>query len=106
MNLVIVLTIDIKLQQEIDKILEEFNSGSYSTSLLDEAKNNYNVKYGTNLGLEEFALSISKYAGSKDKNGNLIADEAIAEAIHDYYLHGDNMKNTSREIINVINARL
>ena len=90
----------------IDNILNEFNSGSYSKQLLMEALNNYNNKYKTNLTLKEFASTISKYAGFKDKNGNLIADETIAEAIHDYYLHGDNMKTTSKEIVNVIKSRL
>lgn len=90
----------------IDNILNEFNSGSYSTTLLTEALNNYNNRYGTNLTIKEFASSISKYAGSEDKYGNLIADETIAEAIHDYYLHGDNMKSTSKEIVNVIKSRL
>ena len=33
-------------------------------------------------------------------------DETIAEAIHDYYLHGNNMSNSSREIIKIINTKL
>ena len=59
-----------------------------------------------NLSLEEFASTISKYASSKDKNNSLIADETIAEAVHDYYLHEENMKSSSREIIAIIKSRL
>ena len=93
-------------KEQINNILNEFNNGSYSISLLNEALNNYNSKYGKNLNIEEFASKISKYASSVDKNGMLIADETIAEAIHDYYLHDNNMKNESKEIIDVINKRL
>ncbi len=91
---------------KIDAVLNEFNSGSYSTILLTEALNNYNSKYNMNLSLEEFASTISKYASSKDKNNSLIADETIAEAVHDYYLHGENMKSSSREIIAIIKSKL
>lgn len=95
-----------KNTNKIDSVLNWFNSGAYSTSLLTEALNNYNSKYSMNLSLEKFASTISKYASSKDENNNLIADETIAEAIHDYYLHGENMKSSSREIIAVIKSRL
>ena len=90
----------------IDNILKEFNSGLYSTALLNEALNNYNTNQGTNLTIKEFASTISNYASSEDKKGNLIADETIAEAVHDYYLHGNDMKETSKEIISVINSKL
>lgn len=90
----------------IDNILKEFNSGLYSTALLNEALNNYNTNQGTNLTIKEFASTISNYANSEDKKGNLIADETIAEAVHDYYLHGNDMKETSKEIISVINSKL
>lgn len=90
----------------IDNILNDFNSGLYSTTLVMEALTNYNNKYKTNITLKEFASTISKYAASVDKNGNLIADETIAEAIHDYYLHGNNVKETSKEIVSVIKSKL
>lgn len=90
----------------IDNILNDFNSGLYSTTLVMEALTNYNNKYKTNITLKEFASTISKYAASVDKNGNLIADETIAEAIHDYYLHGNNIKETSKEIVSVIKSKL
>ena len=93
-------------EETINNILKEFNSGLYSTSLLNEALNNYNTNHSTNMTLKEFASTISNYASSEDKKGNLIADETIAEAVHDYYLHGNDMKETSKEIISVINSKL
>ena len=93
-------------KSKIDNIINLFNSGEYSLSILKEALDNYNNKYNMSLTLEKFAANISKYAGSLDKNNNLIADETIAESIHDYYLHGSNMDNCSKEIINVINKKL
>ena len=50
----------------IDNILNEFNSGEYSTNLLNEALNNYNSKYSSNYTLKEFAGTISKYASSEN----------------------------------------
>ena len=90
----------------IYNILNDFNNGSYSKTLVTKALTNYNNKYKTNLTPKEFASTISKYAASVDKNGNLIADETIAEAIHDYYLHGNNIKETSKEIVSVIKSKL
>ena len=58
------------------------------------------------MDLFSYAATISNYASTKDDEGNLIADETIAEAIHDYYLHGYSMKSSSYEIINVIKRKL
>lgn len=92
--------------EQINKILEIFDNNIFSKSLIDEALYNYNLKYNTNYSIDEFALSISKYANVKDKQGNLIADETIAEAVHDYFLHGDNCNKSSYEIIKIIKSRL
>ena len=78
----------------------------FSTNIINQALINYNRKYKTNLDLNSFALTISKYAGVKNKNGDLIADETIAEAIHDYYLHGNKCAKSSYEIVNIIKSRL
>ena len=90
----------------IDKILEEFDSGTHSKSVITDALNNYNLKYKSNLNLEQFSLAISNYSGSKDKNGNIIFEETIAEGVHDYYLHGTECKKESYEIIQVIKDKL
>lgn len=90
---------------QIESILNLVNSGDFSYNLLTESLNNYNQKYGTSLNIDEFAKSISEYASVKDENDRIIADETIAEAIHDYYLHRESMKNTSAEIIETISAK-
>ena len=93
-------------EEMIKKIVKTFDNQDFSTELVLAATNNYNSKYNTNLNINEFAKSISEYASAKDKNGRLIADETIAETIHDYYLHKENMTKASLEIINIINLRL
>lgn len=93
-------------KEQINTIINIVNSGEYSKSILKAAYENYMMKYDGLDSLEEFALKISKYAGFKDKYGNLIADEVIAEAVHDYYLNGNNAAIQSLEIINEIRNRL
>lgn len=93
-------------EEKINNVMNNFDTGEFSLSIINRALENYNNKYNLNLNIEHFALTISKYAGVKDKNDNLIADETIAEAIHDYYLHKENMKNSSYEIIQIIKQKL
>lgn len=93
-------------EEKINNAMNKFDSGDFSMSILNQALNNYNSKYNTNLDVNSFALTISKYAGVKDKKGNLIADETIAEAIHDYYLHGYNCSKSSYEIVSIIKQKL
>lgn len=90
----------------INNIISEFDKGEFSKDIVLKALNNYNKKYNTNLTIEEYANSISNYAAAKDRNGDLLVDETIAEAIHDYYLHGDNCNISSYEIINIIKENL
>ena len=93
-------------ENKIKDVISVFDSGNFSKAILDQALINYNDKYNTNLDLNNFALTISKYAGIKDKDNHLIADETIAEAIHDYYLHGDACAKSSYEIVDIIKSRL
>lgn len=92
--------------EKIKEVLEIFDSGNFSKELVIESLNNYNLKYKKNVNIKEFASSISKYAGNENKNGEIIYDEIIAEAIHDYYLHGNNMNSSSAEIVRVIKNNL
>ena len=105
-NLENITFINAKNENKINELLTQFDSGDFSTSLLNQALINYNTKYETTFDLNSFAETISKYAGSKDKNGTLIADETIAEAIHDYYLHGNECSKSSYEIVNIVKLRL
>ena len=93
-------------ESKILEVLKKFDSQEFSLSILNIALSNYNLKYNSNISIADFTALISNYAGAKDKNGNLIADEAIAEAVHDYYLHKDSCSKASFEIIKVIKAKL
>lgn len=93
-------------KDKITKLLQEFDSGKYSIGVVTTALNNYNIKNDASLNIDNFTNLISSYAGTKDKSGNLIADETIAEAIHDYFLHSSNCSKASLEIINIIKAKL
>lgn len=90
---------------QFNYILNDINSGNFSKQLVNEALENYHTKYN-NIDIENFTLSISKYAGSKNESGELIYDEAIAEAVHDYYLHGEKAKVNSLEIISVLKKKI
>ena len=90
----------------INDVLEEYDKGEFSKQIIIDALNNYNNLYNTNLDLNSFALTISEYAGIKNNKNELLADETIAEAIHDYYLHGNDSKLASLEIVKVINSKL
>ena len=105
-NLDNITFVDNNNEEYINDIMKIYDSGSFSMGILLEALENYNTKYHLNLTVKEYAAKISKYAAVEDKNGNLIVDETIAEAIHDYYLHGDNSKEESNEIILIIRQKL
>ena len=80
--------------------------GNYSLNLLKEANENYQNHEKKELTIDEFALSISNYAGIKNDKQELIADETIAESIHDYYLHENLSQKASLEIVDIIKRRL
>ena len=100
----------IKLKKYIRIIKEEI---SRSLSIMDDFSDYTKIKIKTdimdiNMLLEDTVKSIKSLLVKKNIKFklNIIADETIAEAIHDYYLHGSSMKNSSREIVNVIKNRL
>lgn len=85
--------------------LKDYTENTFSKKIYNDAYLNYCYKYG-NISEEEFRKNISLYADSKDAAGNVIYNETIAEAFHDYYLHGDKAKKESIEIMNVLNQYL
>ncbi len=93
-------------EYQINNAVEEFESGEFASGILDTAINNYNQNYNVHLSKEEFASTISKYAGVKNKEDEINALETIAEAVHDYYLHGYNLQKSSLEIIRILNEKL
>lgn len=90
----------------ISSVIDDYDSGVNSENIVKSALNNYNLNYNLNLTLNEFALSISRYAGALDSSGNLIYDEVIAEAVHDYYIHGDDCETASYEIVRILKSLL
>lgn len=93
-------------KNNFEKILKDSDNSILSKEIVDSALNNYNQKYNKNLSKENYAKLISNYAAAKDKNGNIITEETIAEAIHDYYLHGDRAELASLEIIKIVKKYL
>ena len=93
-------------EKELEEIISIINNNSFSNDILEKATNKYNTKYNSNLTTLHLAETISKYASTKNINGELIKDETIAEAVHDYYLHNDNANNYSKEIIYILKEKL
>ena len=93
-------------EQYINNLLKEYDSGIFSKKLLNDAVYNYNETNNNELTINDFAKMISKYANEKNDKGEIIADETIAEAIHDYYLHGSSCSEASLEIVKLIKAKL
>ena len=93
-------------EKELEEIISIINNNSFSNDILEKATNKYNEKYNSNLTTLHLAETISKYASTKNINGELIKDETIAEAVHDYYLHNDNANNYSKEIIYILKEKL
>lgn len=83
-------------------VYDDFNAGDFSKKVLEEAYAEYQRSYSTKENFDEFRASISQYAVSKDKTGQYIYDETIAEAFHDCYLNGDNAKIASKIIMKVL----
>lgn len=92
--------------EDYQNIINNLNNETHSKSLIETAMKNYNQKYNTNITIEDFTKDISLYASQKNKQGNIIYDEVIAEAVHDYYLHKETSSKSTIEIINIIKERL
>ena len=86
-------------------VYDDFNDGTFSYQLLQEAYKKYKASYG-NVTFTQFRETISSYAVAKDKSGAYIYDETIAEAFHDCYLNGKNAQPASRMILEVLKAHL
>ena len=93
-------------QRKLINVITDFNAGNFSKSLLLEAFNRYKKAGNANMSFDTWRATISKYAVSKDNNGNYIYDETIAEAFHDTYLNGNNANIASKYIIKVLKEKL
>lgn len=101
-----ILLIDNNSIDELYEIYDDFGKGDFSLIMIEEAYNNYKNDTNTTLSLDEWRLTISSYAVAKDNSGNYIYDETIAEGFHDVYLNGDNAKDASKYIVDVLKKRL
>ena len=91
---------------DINSIIEKTNSGIFANEIVTTAYENYKRNNKLDISLNDFASQISEYACSKNKDGNLLSEETIAEAVHDYYLHQNNATKSSLEIIKVLKEKL
>lgn len=90
----------------VSTLMDDFADGNYSLDIIKEAYENYKKTTDNPLELDEWRGTISAYALAKDKTGNYIYDETIAEAFHDTYLNKENAKEASKFIVEVLKKRL
>lgn len=91
---------------QINSLIKDWIKGEHSLEMITEAYNNYKGETNTTLTLDEWRGTISDYALAKDNNGEYIYDETIAEAFHDVYLNGENAKDASKYIVEVLKKRV
>ena len=92
-------------ESRINELIKEYDTSLFADSVVNQALLSYNLENETNLTIDDFASLISNYAAIKENN-RLVTNETIAEAIHDYYLHGDNCSKASKDIVNTIKVLL
>lgn len=100
-NIDSVLIIKDNQQNAFYEIINDFNKGTFSKKMLDEAYQNYIADNG-NINFDEWRGQISEYALAKDDSGEYIYDETIAEAFHDVYLNGEDANIVSKYIVEVL----
>ncbi len=91
---------------EYYEIISNFSSGKDSYDLINEAYNKFIKDTNSNATFDNFRRSISEYAIAKDKKGNYIYDETIAEAFHDVYLNKESARPASIYIVNELKQYL
>ena len=101
-----ILLVDEKNITGFYDLYNDFVDGEHSLSMIKEAYENYKKDTNTTLKFDEWRATISNYAVAKDNSGNYIYDETIAEGFHDVYLNGDNAKDASKYVVNVLKEKL
>jgi hypothetical protein len=105
-NLSSILLVDNNNVNIFYKLYSDFGEGNFSLQMINEAFNKYKRDTNTTMSIDEWRGTISKYALAKDNSGNYIYDETIAESFHDVYLNGNNAKDASKYIIQVLKSKL
>lgn len=80
-------------------VYNDFDVGNFSLRVVQEAYSEYKESYGSDISLDDFRESISKYAMARDSDGEYIYDETIAEAFHDCYLNKEQAKGASKFVL-------
>ena len=93
---------------KVKTVTGDYNEGILSKTMIEEAMDKYESKYKKRYNsILEFLSQISSYATSTNsKTGELVYDEGIAEAFHDYFVNGNKAKPESVEIVKVLKKYL
>lgn len=105
-NLESILLVDNNNINTFYNLYSDFGKGDYSLSIINEAYAKYKKDTNTTQTLDEWRGTISQYALAKDNSGDYIYDETIAESFHDVYLNGNNAKDASKYIVDVLKEKL
>ncbi len=105
-NMESILLIDSTKVSDFYALANDFGQGDFSLVMLKEAYQNYINDTNDNIAFDDWRGTISNYALAKDNSGEYIYDETIAEAFHDTYLNGNNSKNASKYIVEVLKKYL
>lgn len=92
--------------RKLKLVYNDFLAGDFSYKLLFEAYELYQSRYMSLISFDDFRASISKYAMAVNSSGDYIYDETIAEAFHDVYLNGNDAKDASKIIVEVLKSKL
>lgn len=84
-------------------VLKKYANSEFSSMIVKEAFNNY-VAEIEKITADEFRKNISGYANSFDEQGEVMYNETVAEAFHDYFLNGDGASEASLAVMNVLNS--
>ena len=105
-NISSVLTVDEGQYQKLTTLIMDFQNGTFSKSMEEEAYQNYLKDGNTKVDFDSWRAQISQYAVAKNEAGQYNYDETIAEAFHDVYINGDNANITSKYIIKVLKKNI
>ncbi len=108
---VITYVLALKYYESVNPIfLTKENYKSYSIALNNYENDNFSKmifkeaykKYKTKESEDDFRKAISLYANKKDGVGNVLYNETVAEAFHDYFLNGKVASKESLEIVKIL----
>ena len=108
---VITYVLALKYYESVNPVfLTKENYKSYSIALNNYENDNFSKmifkeaykKYRNEESEDDFRKAISLYANKKDGAGNVLYNETVAEAFHDYFLNGKVASKESLEIVKIL----